>query len=159
MLRNQSVLRKVGVRAFRTANRCEAKILASDSIEKVCGEIFKQKGHELVEMPGIKKDELIKVIGEYEGLVVRSGTKVTKEIIDAGVKLKIIGRAGTGVDNIDVRAATSKGLSSTFLMSHCIEYDCFTLALTLCRHLGGQYPRRKHNINWRIGYVSYIGTC
>lgn len=61
-------------------------------------------------MPGIKKDELLKVIGQYEGLVVRSGTKVTKEIIEAGVNLKIIGRAGTGVDNIDVPAATSKGI-------------------------------------------------
>ena len=64
----------------------------------------------MVEKPGIKKDELIKIIGEYDGLVVRSGTKVTKEIIDAGSKLKIIGRAGTGVDNIDVRAATAKGI-------------------------------------------------
>lgn len=61
-------------------------------------------------MPGIKKDELLKVIHEYDGLVVRSGTKVTKDIINAGVNLKMIGRAGTGVDNIDVRAATNKGI-------------------------------------------------
>jgi D-3-phosphoglycerate dehydrogenase len=87
-----------------------AKVLASDSIESVCGEVFKARGHELVEKPGIKKDELLKIIHEYEGLVVRSGTKVTKEIIEAGVNLKIIGRAGTGVDNIDVPAATSKGI-------------------------------------------------
>ena len=72
------------------------KILASDAIEKVCGEVFKARGHELVEMPGIKKDELLKIIDQYEGLVVRSGTKVTKEIIETGVNLKIIGRAGTG---------------------------------------------------------------
>lgn len=90
--------------------RFMARILASDSIEPICGEVFKRHGHELVEKPGIKKDELLKIIHEYDGLVVRSGTKVTKEIIDAGVKLKLIGRAGTGVDNIDVRAATSKGV-------------------------------------------------
>jgi len=84
--------------------------LASDSIEAVCAKTFKARGHELVEKPGIKKDELLKIIGDYEGLVVRSGTKVTKEIIEAGVNLKMIGRAGTGVDNIDVRAATSKGI-------------------------------------------------
>lgn len=53
---------------------------------------------------------MLKVIGEYDGLVVRSGTKVTKDIIDAGVNLKIIGRAGTGVDNIDIRSATKKGI-------------------------------------------------
>lgn len=87
-----------------------AKILASDSIEKVCGEVFKARGHELVEMPGIKKDELLKVIKDFDGLVVRSGTKVSSDVIDAGVNLKIVGRAGTGVDNIDVRAATNKGI-------------------------------------------------
>ncbi|RYH19093.1 hypothetical protein EON65_26520 [archaeon] len=87
-----------------------AKILASDSVEPVCGNVFKARGHEFVVKPGIRKDELIKIIGEYDGLVVRSGTKVTKEIIDAGRNLKIIGRAGTGVDNIDVRAATNKGI-------------------------------------------------
>ena len=106
------MLRKVFAsrRAFHTSPKATAKILASDAIEKICGERFKARGHELVEMPGIKKDELIKIIGEYEGLVVRSGTKVTPEIIEAGHKLKLIGRAGTGVDNINVRAATSKGI-------------------------------------------------
>ena len=84
--------------------------MASDSIEPICAETFKKRGHELVEKFGIKKDELVKIIHEYDGLVVRSGTKVTKDIIDAGVNLKIIGRAGTGVDNIDVPAATSKGV-------------------------------------------------
>lgn len=76
----------------------------------MCGSVFKARGHELVEKSGIKKDELLKIIHEYDGLVVRSGTKVTKEIIEAGVNLKLIGRAGTGVDNIDVRAATNKGI-------------------------------------------------
>lgn len=87
-----------------------AKIIACDSIEPICAKVFKDRGHQLVEMPGIKKDELLKVIHEYDGLVVRSGTKVTKDIINAGVNLKMIGRAGTGVDNIDVRAATNKGI-------------------------------------------------
>jgi D-3-phosphoglycerate dehydrogenase len=97
-------------RFYNTSSPVLAKILASDSIEKVCGDTFRARGHELVEMPGIKKEELLKIIGDYEGLVVRSGTKVTKEIIDAGMKLKIIGRAGTGVDNIDLTAATNKGI-------------------------------------------------
>ena len=97
-------------RAYSFAKPSLARILASDSIEPVCGSVFKARGHELVEMPGIKKDELLKVIGDFDGLVVRSGTKVTKEVLDAGSNLKIIGRAGTGVDNIDVRAATTKGI-------------------------------------------------
>jgi phosphoglycerate dehydrogenase-like enzyme len=97
-------------RTIHSSSLNRARILASDAIEKICGDSFKARGHELVEMPGIKKDELLKVIGEYDGLVVRSGTKVSKEIIEAGHKLKIIGRAGTGVDNIDVKAATNKGI-------------------------------------------------
>lgn len=95
---------------FSRSRPALAKILASDSIEKICGETFKARGHELVEKPGIKKDELLKIIGDYDGLVVRSGTTVTQEIIDAGINLKIIGRAGTGVDNIDTKAATLKGI-------------------------------------------------
>ena len=58
--------------------------------------------------PGVSKEELLKIIGDYEGLVVRSGTQVDKEVLDAATKLKIIGRAGTGVDNIDVKYATNK---------------------------------------------------
>lgn len=84
--------------------------MSSDSIEPICAKVFKDRGHTLVEKPGIKKEDLINIIHEYDGLVVRSGTKVTKEIINAGLNLKIIGRAGTGVDNIDVRSATNKGI-------------------------------------------------
>ena len=87
-----------------------ARILASDPIEKVCGEVFRARGHELVEKPGMKKEELLACIGEYEGLVVRSATKVTQDIIDAGTNLKLIGRAGTGVDNINCKHATSRGI-------------------------------------------------
>jgi D-3-phosphoglycerate dehydrogenase len=104
------MLRGILKRSYSGSKYNLAKILASDSIEKICRETFKSRGHELIEMPGISKSELIKVIGNYDGLVVRSGTKVVKEIIDAGINLKIIGRAGTGVDNIDVSAATSKGI-------------------------------------------------
>mmetsp|Transcript_20400 Transcript_20400/g.34151 ORF Transcript_20400/g.34151 Transcript_20400/m.34151 type:complete len:952 (+) Transcript_20400:133-2988(+) len=97
-------------RIYSTSTPALARILASDSIESVCGKVFTDRGHELVEMPGIPKDELLKVIPEFDGLVVRSGTKVTQEVIDAGINLKLIGRAGTGVDNIDVRYASTKGI-------------------------------------------------
>lgn len=99
------------VRLYRNSSRNQfAKILASDDIESICAATFKARGHELVEMPGIKVDELIKIIPSFDGLVVRSNTKVTKAIIDAGTNLKMIGRAGTGVDNIDLKSATSKGI-------------------------------------------------
>ena len=55
-----------------------------------------------------KPAELIKTIGEYEGLIVRSGTTVTKEVMEAGKKLRVIGRAGVGVDNVDLVEATRR---------------------------------------------------
>lgn len=103
-------MNRVARRAYSSSSLAMAKILASDSIEPICGKVFADRGHELVEMPGISKEQLLKVVGEFDGLVVRSGTKVTKDVLDAGTKLKIIGRAGTGVDNIDVPAATAKGI-------------------------------------------------
>ena len=86
------------------------KILITDAIEQSCIDILSRAGFVVDAKFGIKKDEILKIIGEYDGLVVRSGTTVTKEIISASNKMKVIGRAGVGVDNIDVEAATQKGI-------------------------------------------------
>ena len=59
---------------------------------------------------GIPKEELLEIIGDYDAVIVRSATTVTAEIIEAATKLKAIGRAGIGVDNVDVEAATKKGI-------------------------------------------------
>ncbi|PKH46872.1 phosphoglycerate dehydrogenase [Dehalococcoides mccartyi] len=59
---------------------------------------------------GLKPEELISIIGEYDALLVRSQTQVTTDIINAGKKLQVIGRAGVGVDNIDLKAATGNGI-------------------------------------------------
>ena len=61
-------------------------------------------------MPNMEPAELIKVINNYDALVTRSLTRVTKEVIEASTRLKVIGRAGVGVDNIDIPAATAKGI-------------------------------------------------
>ena len=79
-------------------------------MDPVCAEVFRDNGHKLVEKK-MSKEELIATIGMYDGLVVRSGVKVTDEIIKHGTKLKIIGRAGAGVDNIDTVAATRRGIT------------------------------------------------
>lgn len=86
------------------------KILISDQLEQSCIDIFTNEGIEVDNKPGLPADDLKKIIGDYEGLVVRSATKVTAEVLANAAKLKIIGRAGTGVDNIDVSAATRKGI-------------------------------------------------
>jgi phosphoglycerate dehydrogenase-like enzyme len=80
---------RFNIRKYCTSVPKHARILASDSIEKVCGDVFRARGHELVEKPGISKADLLKVIGEFDGLVVRSNTKVTKEVIEAGTHCMI----------------------------------------------------------------------
>ena len=87
------------------------KVLISDSMSDRCVEIFKSApGLQVDVNTKLKPEELKKVIKDYHALVVRSATKVTAEIIEAADNLKVIGRAGTGVDNIDTRAATKKGI-------------------------------------------------
>nr|XP_014344904.1 PREDICTED: D-3-phosphoglycerate dehydrogenase [Latimeria chalumnae] len=86
------------------------KILITESVAPGCKIALEENGIEVVEKRNLSKDELIAEIEEYGGLIVRSATKVTAEVIDAAQNLKIIGRAGTGVDNVDVNAATKKGI-------------------------------------------------
>ncbi len=87
------------------------KILVSDNLSEKGVEIFKNTpGIEVEVKTGLKPEELKRIIKNYEGLVVRSSTKATAEIIEAADKLKVIGRAGTGVDNIDKEAATKRGI-------------------------------------------------
>ncbi|MBM3213032.1 phosphoglycerate dehydrogenase [Candidatus Poribacteria bacterium] len=87
------------------------KILIADSLASKGIEILrKEQDIEVDVNTKISRDELLKVIGEYHALIVRSRTKVTREVIEAGDCLKIIGRAGVGVDNVDVGAATRRGI-------------------------------------------------
>lgn len=87
------------------------KVLVSDNLSATGVEILKKEsGIEVDVKTGLPKEELIKIIPNYDGLIVRSATKVVAEIIDAASNLKVIGRAGIGVDNIDVEAAGKKGI-------------------------------------------------
>src|SRR5687767_3852214 len=86
------------------------KVLISDQMDPKAAEIFRARGVDVDERPGLTKDELIAIIGEYDGLAIRSSTKVTKEILDAATNLKVVGRAGIGVDNVDIPAASAKGV-------------------------------------------------
>ncbi len=86
------------------------KVLVSDKLSKDGIKILESAGITVDVKTGLPEEELIKIVGDYEGMVVRSETKVTAKIIAAAKKMKIIGRAGVGVDNIDVPAATQKGI-------------------------------------------------
>jgi len=86
------------------------KILISDSMSNVAQKIFEKNNFSVDVKTGLSEEEIIKIIPEYDGIVVRSATKVTKKIILAANNLKVIGRAGAGVDNIDVAAAKEKNM-------------------------------------------------
>jgi D-3-phosphoglycerate dehydrogenase / 2-oxoglutarate reductase len=88
------------------------KVLVSDKLSKTAVQIFKDNGVDVDYLPdlGKDKDKLYEAIGQYDGLAIRSATKVTEKIISAAKNLKVIGRAGIGVDNVDIPAATKKGI-------------------------------------------------
>ena len=88
------------------------KVLVSDKLSETAVQIFRDRGIEVDFEPGLGKDKdaLLAKIGEYDGLAIRSATKVTEKILEAATNLKVIGRAGIGTDNIDKPAASKKGV-------------------------------------------------
>jgi D-3-phosphoglycerate dehydrogenase len=86
------------------------RVLIADSLSPAAVEIFRQRGVEADVKVGLSKDELIAIIGDYDGLAVRSATKATRDVIAVAKRLKVIGRAGIGVDNVDIPAATAAGI-------------------------------------------------
>ena len=86
------------------------RVLISDKLSPAAVAIFKERGVEVDVKPGLDKDELAKIIGDYDGLAIRSNTKVTAKLLEAATRLKVVGRAGIGVDNVDIPAATARGV-------------------------------------------------
>jgi D-3-phosphoglycerate dehydrogenase / 2-oxoglutarate reductase len=86
------------------------KVLISDKLSPAAVDIFRQRGIEADFKPGLSPADLRAIIAPYDGLAVRSATKVTRELLDAASNLKVVGRAGIGVDNVDVKSATTRGV-------------------------------------------------
>ncbi len=88
------------------------RVLVSDKLSPTAVQIFKDRGVEVDYLPDLGKDKekLLEVIGRYDGLAIRSATKVTEKLIAAATNLKVIGRAGIGVDNVDIPAASRRGI-------------------------------------------------
>jgi D-3-phosphoglycerate dehydrogenase len=87
-----------------------AKVLISDKLSPLAVQVFRDRGLEADLAPGLSPEQLVERIGDYDGLAVRSASKVTGEVLAAAERLKVVGRAGIGVDNIDVAAATQRGI-------------------------------------------------
>ena len=86
------------------------RVLISDQMDPKAEQIFRERGCEVDVITGKTPEELKAIIGQYDGLAIRSTTKLTKELIEAATNLKVVGRAGIGVDNIDIPAASVKGI-------------------------------------------------
>jgi D-3-phosphoglycerate dehydrogenase len=88
------------------------KVLVSDKLSETAVQIFRDRGIDVDFEPGLGKDKdrLREVIGQYDGLAIRSATKVTAKLLDAADNLKVVGRAGIGVDNVEIPAASKKGV-------------------------------------------------
>jgi D-3-phosphoglycerate dehydrogenase len=86
------------------------KVLIADSLSSAAVAIFRERGVDADVKTGLKPDELKAIVGNYDGLAVRSATKVTPDVLKAATHLKVVGRAGIGVDNVDVNAATARGV-------------------------------------------------
>src|SRR5215471_1020320 len=114
------------------------KVLISDSLSPAAIAIFKERGVEADVKAGLSKEELLRVIGDYEGLAIRSSTKVTAEVIAAAKKLKVIGRAGIGGDNVDISAATAAGIivmNTPFGNSSTTAEHAIALMMALARDI------------------------
>jgi D-3-phosphoglycerate dehydrogenase len=114
------------------------RVLISDKLSPAAVAIFKERGVEVDVKPGLDKDELAKIIGDYDGLAIRSATKVTAKLLEAATKLKVVGRAGIGVDNVDIPAATAKGvivMNTPFGNSITTAEHAIALMFALARQL------------------------
>ncbi len=114
------------------------KVLISDKLSLAAVEIFKSRGIEVDFKPGLDKEELLEIIGDYDGLAIRSATKVTPKLIERADKLKVVGRAGIGVDNIDLPAASKRGIvvmNTPFGNSITTAEHAIALMLALARDL------------------------
>jgi len=114
------------------------KVLISDKMDPKAAEIFRARGIEVDEITGKTPDELKAIIGQYDGLAIRSSTKVTKDILAHATNLKVIGRAGIGVDNVDIPAASAQGvvvMNTPFGNSITTAEHAIALMFALARQL------------------------
>jgi D-3-phosphoglycerate dehydrogenase len=116
------------------------KVLISDALSPAAVQIFKDRGIEVDFQPSLGKDKekLAEIIGNYDGLAIRSATKVSAKILANAKKLKVIGRAGIGVDNVEIPAATARGIivmNTPFGNSITTAEHAITLMLALARQI------------------------
>jgi len=114
------------------------KVLIADKLSPAAVAIFKDRGVEADNKPGMTKEELLAVVHQYDGIAIRSATKITADVLKAATKLKVVARAGIGVDNVDIPAATAAGvivMNTPFGNSITTAEHAISLMLALAREL------------------------
>lgn len=114
------------------------RVLIADELSPAALRVFAERGVVAEQRTGLGKDRLIEIIGEYDGLAVRSATKVTAEVLAAAGRLQVVGRAGIGIDNIDIEAATARGvvvMNTPFGNSVTTAEHTISLIMALCRQI------------------------
>ncbi|MHB1687473.1 MAG: phosphoglycerate dehydrogenase [Ignavibacteriaceae bacterium] len=130
------------------------KVIITDSVDKKCAAILESAGFEVTYKPGMPKEEIQKVIKDYHGMVVRSDTQVTPDLIELMENMEVIGRAGAGVDNINLEAATRKGIivmNTPGGNTISTAEHTMALMLSMCRNIAqsnqslraGKWERKK----------------
>ena len=134
------------------------RILVSDPLDEEGLNILKGPGFPVDEKADLTEDELCDIIGGYDCLIIRSGTKVTRKVIDAGKNLKVIGRAGVGVDNVDIPYATEKGIvimnTPAANIISAAEHSCAML-MSLARNIPFAHDS-MHKGEWKRS--KYVGV-
>ncbi len=114
------------------------KVLISDKMSPLAKDVFEQRGIEVDVKTGLEKEELAEIIGGYDGIAIRSATKLTPKVLAAPGALKVIGRAGIGVDNVDLPAATQAGIvvmNTPFGNAITTAEHAITMVLSLARDI------------------------
>ena len=114
------------------------KVLIADKLSPAAVAIFKMRGVEADVKTGLPKEELLKIVDQYDGIAIRSATKITADVIKAARRLKVVGRAGIGVDNVDIPAATAAGvivMNTPFGNSITTAEHAIALMMALAREL------------------------
>ena len=125
--------------------KLKMKILVCDPIHEEGIEKLKQAGFEVDVKPTITPEQLTKIVSNYDAFIVRSRIKVTKELIEAGKRLRVIGRAGVGLDNIDVKTAEKKGIM-VFSIPEASANAAAELTIGLIISLARSIPRADHSM-------------
>ncbi len=135
----------------------KTRVLIADPLEEIGVQILRSEA-EVDVLPELTQEGLVQIIGDYDGLIVRSGTRVTRQVIEKGQTLKVIARAGIGVDNIDVEAATEKGIfvvNAPSAVTTATAEHTFALLLALMRKIPSATSAVRAGKWERSGFVGH----